>query len=77
MDKLTPLTPLTPCEQWMVLSNLETIRTTGVTASEQAALLRANGYHRIAQAVEEAAKPVHVVDIPNLVLNPPKENRHD
>jgi hypothetical protein len=45
---------LSPYEQWMVRSNLETIRSTGVAAAEQAALLRANGYPRIAEAVAEA-----------------------
>lgn len=44
---------LSPYEQWMVRSNLETIRSTGVTVAEPSALLRANGYPQIAQAVEE------------------------
>lgn len=44
---------LSPYEQWMVRSNLETIRVTDVTAAEQVAVLRANGYARIADAVEE------------------------
>jgi hypothetical protein len=43
---------LSAYEQWMVRSNLETIRETGVTVAEQAALLRANGYLRVAAAVE-------------------------
>lgn len=46
---------LSPYEQWMVRSNLDTIRETGVTVEDQAALLRANGYPRIAQAVVELA----------------------
>lgn len=47
---------LSPYEQWMVRSNLDTIDSTGTNAAEQAALLRANGYARIAQAVEEMAR---------------------
>jgi hypothetical protein len=47
---------LTTHEQWMVASNLETVRKTGVTLQEQAAVLRANGYFRVADAVE-AAEP--------------------
>jgi hypothetical protein len=47
---------LPPYEQWMVRSNLETIRETGVTGAEQVAILRANGYCRIAAAVEEMAR---------------------
>jgi hypothetical protein len=46
---------LSAYEQWMVRSNLDTIRTTGVTVAEQVAILRANGYGRVAQAVEERA----------------------
>lgn len=42
-------------ERWMVSSNLRTIRETNVTAAEQAALLRANGYPEIAAAVEREA----------------------
>lgn len=46
------MTPeLNPYERWMVQSNLETIASTAVTAEEQAARLRANGYPRIADAV--------------------------
>jgi hypothetical protein len=48
---------LSAYEQWMVTSNLKTIRETRVTAAEQAAILRANGYSRIADAIEiETAK---------------------
>ena len=47
---------LSPYEQWMVRSNLKTIRETDATLTEQAALLRANGYPRIAAAVEEWAR---------------------
>ncbi len=43
--------PLTPMEQWMVRSNLETIKA-GKPMEEQVAILRANGYPRIADAVE-------------------------
>jgi hypothetical protein len=51
------MTSLSAYERWMVRSNLETIRETDVTAAEQAAMLRANGYSRIAGAVEiETAK---------------------
>lgn len=46
---------LDPYERWMVDSNLETIRSTDVTPAKQAALLCANGYPRIAKAVEEMA----------------------
>lgn len=46
---------LSAYEQWMVDSNLKTIRSTDVTPAKQAALLRANGYPRIAKAVEEMA----------------------
>ena len=44
-------TKLTPYEVWMVKSNLETIRN-GVSAAEQIAILRANGYLKVADAVE-------------------------
>jgi hypothetical protein len=50
---MTTYEQLSPYEQWMVRSNLETIRSTSVTVTEQAAVLRANGYLRIAEAVEE------------------------
>lgn len=50
--------PLNPFEQWMVKSNLDRIRAEGLQPSEVAAQLRANGYPRIAEAVEtEAAAP--------------------
>jgi hypothetical protein len=42
---------LTPYERWMVTSNLKTIQETGVAPIDQAALLRANGYPKIAEAV--------------------------
>ena len=45
-------TKLTPYEVWMVKSNLETIRN-GVSAAEQIAILRANGYLKVADAVEK------------------------
>lgn len=45
---------LSPFERWMVKSNLETIRSTGVSISEHTAILRANGYPSIAAAVEQA-----------------------
>jgi hypothetical protein len=45
---------LSTYEQWMVGSNLKTIRETDVIPAEQAARLRANGYPRIADAVEES-----------------------
>ena len=41
-------------DQWMVASNLRTIRETGVSVAAQVALLRANGYPRIADAVARA-----------------------
>lgn len=44
---------LSSYEQWMVRSNLETVLTTGVSAAEQAAQLRANGYPKIAAALIE------------------------
>lgn len=44
---------LSAYEQWMVRSNLETIDS-GVAASGQIAILRANGYDRIATAVAQA-----------------------
>ena len=47
---------LSPYERWMVRSNLETIRTTDVTVAAQVELLRANGYQRLAEAVEAVAK---------------------
>lgn len=43
---------LSAYEQWMVKSNLVTACEEGRTAREQAAILRANGYDRIADAVE-------------------------
>jgi hypothetical protein len=45
---------LTPYERWMVKSNLETIRQ-GTPAADQVAILRANGYPKIADAVEAAS----------------------
>lgn len=46
---------LSPYERWMVTSNLATARSTpGASAAGQAALLRANGYGRVADAVERA-----------------------
>jgi hypothetical protein len=50
---------LSSYEQWMVKSNLETISSTNVTAAEQVALLRSNGYERVAQAVEHASRPLY------------------
>lgn len=50
MDK-----PLTPYEQWMVRSNLQTIKD-GTPAEEIVQTLHNNGYHRVANAVEAATK---------------------
>jgi hypothetical protein len=47
--------PLTAYERWMVQSNLDTIRSTDITVSEQAEILRANGYFRVAKALCELA----------------------
>lgn len=47
---------LTAVERWMVKSNLRTARETGVTLRAQAAQLRANGYSRVAEAVEAEAR---------------------
>lgn len=44
---------LSAYERWMVRSNLETIRQ-GMPVQEQVALLRANGYPTIADAVQKA-----------------------
>jgi len=44
---------LDPYEQWMVKSNLETIQS-GVPMADQVAILKANGYPRVAAAVEKA-----------------------
>lgn len=43
---------LSPYERWMVKSNLEAIRQGTTTVADRVALLRANGYEKIAQAVE-------------------------
>jgi hypothetical protein len=59
---------LSPYERWMVNANLETIRSTTVTADEQVALLQANGYPRVAQAVAEATSNAHQA------MTNPKEN---
>jgi hypothetical protein len=50
------MTDLTAYEQWMVRSNLGAMRATGTTAAQQAAILRANGYLRVAAAVEATAR---------------------
>lgn len=44
---------LNPFELWMVKSNLETING-GVPMEEQVAILKANGYPRVAAAVQKA-----------------------
>lgn len=45
---------LSPFERWMVKSNLQTISETGVPTATQIAILRANGYPKIAAAVAQA-----------------------
>jgi hypothetical protein len=50
------MTGLTAYERWMVRSNLGAMRATGTTAAQQAAILRANGYFRVAAAVEATAR---------------------
>lgn len=45
-------TNLSAFECWMVRSNLDTAREQGITLREQSERLRANGYHRVADAVE-------------------------
>ena len=47
--------PLSAFEEWMVKSNLNTIQK-GTPASEIVAKLRANGYLRVATAVEKATE---------------------
>jgi hypothetical protein len=44
---------LDPFQQWMARSNMKTIREQGVSVEHQTAVLRANGYPSIANAVEE------------------------
>jgi hypothetical protein len=41
-------------ERWMVRSNLERIRDEGLEVADVVSTLRANGYPRIADAVEQA-----------------------
>ena len=48
--------PLSPMERWMLKSNLQTVAG-GVPAEKQAATLRANGYHRLADALLAATQP--------------------
>ncbi len=43
---------LTPMDEWMVKSNLQTIAN-GTPASEIIAILRAGGYYKVASAVEK------------------------
>jgi hypothetical protein len=50
------MTDLTAYERWMVRSNLGAMQATGTTAAQQAAILRANGYLRVAAAVEATAR---------------------
>jgi hypothetical protein len=44
---------LDPFERWMVKSNLKTINS-GILMTTQVTILKANGYQRIAAAVEKA-----------------------
>jgi hypothetical protein len=56
---------LSAYEQWMVKSNLKSAREDGRTPHEQAELLRGNGYHRVADAVEasgEEPPPIEVIE---------------
>lgn len=62
-------TELSPYEQWMVRSNLQTIRETNVTAAEQVAVLIANGYARIAEAVRCATTEAAMVPIAISTVN--------
>lgn len=55
MTTITAYDRLTRYEQWMVASNLKTIRETETTARDLITLLRANGFGRVADAVEELA----------------------
>lgn len=52
--------PLSPYEQWMVKSNLQTIESGSMSAEQVLATLKAGGYLRITRAVENnlnARKP--------------------
>lgn len=46
---------LSPIEQWMVKSNLQTIAS-GVHAEEIIRILRHNGYRRVAKALQEVVR---------------------
>lgn len=47
---------LTPFDLWMVKSNLQTIRDGKQAADDVLAILRANGYHSVAEGVASALK---------------------
>ena len=50
---------LTPMDEWMIKSNLQTIAK-GTPASEIIAILRAGGYYKVANAVETVVNAVEL-----------------
>ncbi len=61
---------LTPFERWAFNSNLRTIAETGVSAADHIALLRENGYGRIADGVNaalEKASPLYDENSPEVL----------
>jgi hypothetical protein len=58
---MTKYEALSPYEKWMVRSNLQTIREHGIPAAHQAAIVRANGYPQIADAILEFSPDLQTI----------------